>query len=223
MPTRERPGDRATRSVRADLGRTGSELRIARVSAGLSQHDVGDRSGLSGSQVSRIERGLVPNASVAALARVGAVVGLDVRIRAYPGGDPLRDAGQVKVIERFRQRLAPTIRVRLEVPLPIEGDRRAWDLFLDRLIDENGDRRGMPAEVETRIHDAQAQFRRITLKMRDSSNDAVIVVVADTPTNRRAVAAAGPALRATFPITARTALAALAEGGYPGGSCLLFI
>jgi transcriptional regulator with XRE-family HTH domain len=199
------------------------ELRTARVSAGLSQHDVGDRSGLSGSQVSRIERGMVRNASVAELARVGAVVGLDVRIRAYPGGDPLRDAGQVKVIERFLKRLAPTIGVRLEVPLPIEGDRRAWDLFLDRLVDVSGSHRGMPAEVETRIHDAQAQLRRITLKMRDSSTEAVIVVLADTPLNRRAVAAGGATLSRTFPISARKALAALAEGRYPGGSCLLFV
>lgn len=223
MPTRDRPSDRAIRSVQADLGRIGLELRTARVGAGLSQHDVGDRSGLSGSQVSRVERGLVHNASVAELARIGAVVGLDVRVRAYPGGDPLRDAAQVHVIERFRKRLAPTIRLRLEVPLPIEGDRRAWDLFLDRLLDEEGRRRGMPAEVETRIHDAQAQVRRITLKMRDSSTDSVIVVIADTPLNRRAVAAAAPILSGTFPVTARRALAALGEGRYPGGSCLLFI
>ncbi len=74
----------------------------------------------------------------------------------------------------------------------------------------------MPAEVETRIHDAQAQVRRITLKMRDSGTDAVIVVVADTPLNRRAVAAAAPMLSGTFPVTARKALAALAEGRYPG-------
>jgi hypothetical protein len=89
--------------------------------------------------------------------------------------------------------------------------------------DEEGRLRGMPAEVETRIHDAQAQVRRITLKMRDSGTDAVIVVVADTPLNRRAVAAAAPMLSGTFPVTARKALAALAEGRYPGGSCLLFI
>lgn len=201
----------------------GSELRIARVSAGLSQHEVGDRIGLSGSQVSRVERGLVPNASVSELARIGAVVGLDVRIRAYPGGDPLRDSGQVQVIERFRKRLAPTIGVRLEVPIPLEGDRRAWDLFLDRLVDESGRPHGMPAEVETRIHDAQAQFRRITLKMRDASIEDVIVVVADIPSNRRAIAAAGATLSGSFPVSARKALAALAEGRYPEGSCLLFI
>jgi transcriptional regulator with XRE-family HTH domain len=206
-----------------DISRLGSDIRSARVAAGLSLLRVAEVTGISGPQISRIERGLSPSTSVVQLVRLGAVVGLDVRIRAYPGGDPLRDYGQVHLIERFRKRLAPTIRVRLEVPLPLEGDRRAWDLFLDRLLDEEGRLRGMPAEVETRIHDAQAQLRRITLKMRDSGTEAVIVVVADTPLNRRAVAAAAPMLSGTFPVTARKALAALAEGRYPGGSCLLFI
>ena len=135
----------------------------------------------------------------------------------------MRDIGHVQVIERFLKRLATTVGVRLEVPLPIQGDRRAWDLFLDRLLDRDGRPIGMPAEVETRISDAQAQIRKIWLKMRDSSMDAVIVVVADTPTNRRAIAAARSTVAGMFPVTARTALAALAEGRHPGGSCLLFI
>ncbi|HET9083324.1 MAG TPA: helix-turn-helix transcriptional regulator [Candidatus Limnocylindrales bacterium] len=206
-----------------DISRLGSDLRGARVAAGLSLLRVAEVTGISGPQISRIERGLSPSTSIVQLVRLGAVVGLDVRIRAYPGGDPIRDAGHVQLIERFRKRLAPTVGVRLEVPLPIEGDRRAWDLFLDRLVDEEGRLRGMPAEVETRIHDAQAQVRRITLKMRDASTQAVLVVVADTPLNRRAVAAAAPMLTGAFPVTARKALAALAEGRYPGGSCLLFI
>ena len=201
----------------------GAELRIARVSAGLSQHDVGDRSGLSGSQVSRLERGLVPNASVAELARVGAIVGLDVRIRAYPGGDPVRDAGQIRLIERFRSRLHPTISVRLEVPLSIVGDRRAWDLVLGNLFDAGGVQHEMPTEVETRIVDTQAQLRRLTLKMRDAGVDVVLLVVADTPSNRRAITANRPIMSAMFPVSPRVALAALAEARHPGGSSLVFI
>jgi transcriptional regulator with XRE-family HTH domain len=206
-----------------DIGRLGADIRHARVGAGLSLRRVGEVAGISGAQISRIERGLSPSTSVVQLVRLGAVVGLDVRIHAYPGGDPLRDTGHVQVIERFRMRLATTVGVRLEVPLPIQGDRRAWDLFLDRLLDRDGRLIGMPAEVETRISDAQAQIRKIWLKMRDSSMDAVIVVVADTPTNRRAIAAARSTVAGMFPVTARTALAALAEGRHPGGSCLLFI
>jgi hypothetical protein len=113
--------------------------------------------------------------------------------------------------------------MRLEVPLPIVGDRRAWDVWLADLIDDVGRRRGMPVEVESRIGDAQAQMRRLTLKMRDAEVDHVLLVVADTPANRRAVAAAWIVLGVMFPISARKALAALAAGRYPGGSCLVFI
>ena len=135
----------------------------------------------------------------------------------------MRDIGQVQVIERFRRRLPPSIGFRLEVPLPIEGDRRAWDVFLDRLLDVQGTLCGMPVEVESRIIDAQAQVRRIALKMRDSEVDSVVVVIADTPMNRRAVAASRPALTGMFPVTARKALAALADGRHPGGSALVFL
>jgi transcriptional regulator with XRE-family HTH domain len=71
--------------------RIGDELRRARVGAGLSLRFVGARIGRSPTRVMRIERGLVPEVSVRQLARIGAVVGLDVRTRAYPGGDPVRD------------------------------------------------------------------------------------------------------------------------------------
>ena len=223
MPTRDRPVDRANRSSRAELGRLGSELRVARVSAGLSQREVGALVGLSAAQISRIERALAPNVSVSQLVRIGAVLGLDVRVRAYPGGDAVRDAGQARVLQRLRLRVHPRVPFRLEVPLPIVGDLRAWDAWLGDLIDDDGRRRNLPTEAETRVVDAQATVRRLTLKMRVGGVDAVLVVVADTPMNRRAIAAAWPAIAPQFPVSARKALAALAEGRYPGGSSLIFI
>lgn len=62
----------------------GEEIRRARVSAGLSQAAVGRAVGLSYSTIGRIERGIAPRASLVALARVAAVVGLAVSVRAYP-------------------------------------------------------------------------------------------------------------------------------------------
>jgi transcriptional regulator with XRE-family HTH domain len=191
--------------------------------SGLSIRVVADAAGISGPQISRIERGLIPTCSIDQLARIGAVVGLDVRVRTYPGSDALRDAGQVRVIERFRAKVHAGVPIRLEVPLPIVGDRRAWDMWLADLVDEQGRHRSMPAEVETRIGDAQAQLRRLTLKMRDAEVEHVLLVVADTPANRRAVAAAWNVLGGMFPISPRKALAALAAGRYPGGSSLIFI
>ncbi len=223
MPTRDRPADRGSRTARADVNRVGSDLRQARVDGGLSIRVVAAAAGISGAQISRIERGLVATASIVQLARIGAVVGLDVRVRTYPGADALRDAGQVRVIERLRPRVHASVSIRLEVPLPMIGDRRAWDAWLADLVNEFDRPRTMPVEVETRIGDAQAQMRRLTLKMRDAEVEHVLLVVADTPTNRRAVAAAWHVLAGMFPISARKALAALAAGRYPGGSSLIFI
>lgn len=81
----------------------------------------------------------------------------------------------------------------------------------------------MPVEGETRIIDAQGQIRRITLKMRDSGIDHVLLVVADTPAHRQAVVSAQVIIAESFPISARKAVAALAAARHPGGSALLFI
>ncbi len=209
--------------ARADLNRVGTEIRDARVAAGLSQVAVGRAAGLSGSEVGRIERANLRHASVDELARVGAVVGLDIRLRTYPGADPLRDTGQLKVLARLRDRLAPSLALRMEVPLPILGDQRAWDGWIAGLTDERGASTTLPVEAETRFTDAQAQVRRIMLKLRDSSEPAVLLVIADTSRNRLAVAAAGAWLREQFPIPARQALAALAGGAHPGGSAFVFL
>ena len=59
-----------------------SELRRARIDRGLSQADVGRAVGLSGQQVSRIERGLAPDVSITGLCRLLAVVGLVLGFRS---------------------------------------------------------------------------------------------------------------------------------------------
>ena len=220
MPVQERAADRGARLARTDLARVGDELRVARVSAGIALDVVSRAVGISASQISRIERGQVPTASISQLARIGAVVGLDVRVRSYAGPDPLRDAGQNRLLERLRPRLHPSLALRLEVPLPVAGDQRAWDAWIGGLVSVSTD---MPVEAETRFADGQAQLRRIVLKLRDAGLDHVLLVVADTPANRAAVDATSGLLAGTFPIPARTALRALAEGRHPGGSALVFL
>jgi transcriptional regulator with XRE-family HTH domain len=222
MPSRERPVDRGARRAHSDLLRLGAELRQGRVSAGLSLAAVSGAVGISAAHIARIERGLVPTAGVAQIARIGAVVGLDVRVRAYPGPDPLRDAGQLRLIDRFRSHLHPQLRLRLEVPLPIVGDSRAWDAWIDAFAGALGPE-SLPVEAETRMTDAQAQIRRIMLKARDAGVDHVLIVIADTPANRAAVAAARGLIAGSFPVSPRKALAALAAGRHPGGSALIFI
>ncbi len=162
---------------------------------------------LSRSQVSRVERAIAPGATVLALVRMGAVVGLDIRVRSYPGGDPLRDAAQIRLLDRFRRRLPSDVTFKTEVPLPIVGDLRAWDGWIDGLLDRSGSPTGLAVEAETRISDAQALTRRLGLKLRDAGIDHVVVVVADTRSNRTAVASAGAALSGMFPVSARLDLA----------------
>jgi hypothetical protein len=177
-------------------------------------------SGMSASQVGRIERGTLPSVSVDQLARVGAAVGLDVRVRSFPGPDPLLDAGQIAVLGRLRSRLHPDLGFRAEVPLPITGDQRAWDAMIDAL---RGITPLLPVEAESRLIDGQAQIRRIMLKLRDSGLEHVLVVIADTRRNRDAVAAAASTILADFPVPQRRAMAALAAGEHPGGSALILL
>jgi transcriptional regulator with XRE-family HTH domain len=220
MPDRERAADRGSRLARRDLATVGGELRTARVMAGKSLREVGRAAGMSYSQVGRIERSVLSSATVSQLAKVGAVVGLDVRLRAYPGPNPLRDAAQIALFDRLRARLAPGLVMQTEVPLHIEGDLRAWDAVIGGFRPAAG---LLHVEGETRLYDAQAQFRRIALKARDDGVDMVLLVVADTPRNRTSVRAAGSMITEAYPISARAALASLAAGRRPLGSALVFV
>ncbi len=223
MPGKERSADRGARIGRRDLGAIGTDFRNARVGAGLTLEEVGRAVGLSEWQIGRIERAKHEAVTALQLTRIGAVIGLDVRIRAYPGPDPIRDAAQVALLARFRARLHPSLTFRTEVPLPVENDLRAWDGVVGGLRGPHEGLEFLPTEAETRIHDVQAQFRRIELKVRDSRFEHVIVVIADTPANRSAIDTARSVLADRFPISARRALVALGRGEHPGGSALIFL
>jgi transcriptional regulator with XRE-family HTH domain len=220
MATRERSIDRGRRIAAGDRVRVGQELRVARHILGHSIDTVADASGMSAAQVGRIERAALSTVSVEQLARVGAAVGLDVRVRAYPGPDPVLEAAQIALLGRLRKRLHPALALRTEVPLPILGDQRAWDAMIDKLT---GVSSLLPIEAESRLVDGQAQIRRIMLKLRDSGLDHVLVALADTRRNRDALAAAATTILADFPIPPRRALAALAAGEHPGGSALVLL
>ncbi len=220
MSTRERPIDRGHRLATADRIRIGSELRVARHVLGRSLDSVGAEARLSGQHVGRIERGTVASVSVDQLARVGAIVGLDVRIRTYPGPAAVIDAAQVALLGRLRPRLADHLGFRTEVPLPIAGDQRAWDAMIDRLL---GLADRLPVEAESRLVDVQAQVRRIMLKVRDGGLEHVLVIVSDTRRNRDAISGAASSLLGNFPIPPRRALASLAAGRHPGGSSIVLL
>ena len=167
--------------------------------------------------VSRVERGLVPQLSVADASAVLAAVGLDLVVRAVPGGDPVRDAGHAALLARFRARLHPTLRWATEVPLPIPGDRRAWDAFVAGVDWRIG------VEAEMRPNDLQALERRIALKQRDGGVDHIVLLLPNTPDNRRLVRVHEAALRARFPLPDARAMALLEAGTALTGDALVVI
>jgi transcriptional regulator with XRE-family HTH domain len=202
------------RRAEVELGR---EVRTARVSAAISQRAAGARVGMSHAQFGRIERGELDELSIDRAGRACAAVGLRLHIRAVPGSDPALDSGQLALLGRFERLLHPAIPMSREVPLPIPGDRRAWDGFL------RVDGVAIGVEAEARIRDAQAVERRCALKQRDGGVDIVILLVADTRANRRMLTLHRAALRSSFPLDTRQVLEALRAGRAPpaGGIVVL--
>jgi hypothetical protein len=149
-----------------------------------------------------------------------AVVGLELSIRAYPAGDPIRDRAQLALLERFRARLHPGLRWRTEVPLPIDGDLRAWDAEV---------RGSRPApwrarvEAETKIADGQALERRLNLKLRDDPDGHLILLVSETRANRLALKSLDAGLRSVLPLGTRGMMVALAAARDPRGSGIVVI
>ena len=214
MATRERAIDRADLETRRAVASIGREIREGRRAAGISQAFVASNVGISHTHVSRLERGLVASASIRVLARLCWSVGLELAVRAYPGGDALRDAAQVRLLERLRRHLHPRLGWRAEVPLPIAGDRRAWDAVI------SGPSWSVAVEAETRLSDLQALLRRLELKRRDGGIEHLILLLADTRTNRSALRAARPTIEAAFPVPQASVIASLASAAHLGGSAI---
>jgi hypothetical protein len=130
--------------------------------------------------------------------------------------DPL-DAGQLALIGRLRALLPQSVRVRTEVPIPIPGDRRGWDVVLS--LDPDS----VPVEAEARLRDIQALDRRSALKVRDSEFDRLVLLVSDTANNRHALQAYREHLRTSFPLDTRQVMAALRAGRTPSASGIVVL
>lgn len=193
------------------------DLRSARLVSGLSQRRVAAAIGVSHELVSQWEQG-AGTPTLMRAAAWGAVVGLDVSLRAFPGGRALRDAGQLRALARARERIGELWAWHTEVPVTADPrDRRAIDAVLRR----DGVRIGL--EVITRLVDAQAQVRAAALKQQAAGIDRMLLVLANTRHNRAAVASAAASLAPAFPISTRGALAALRAGVAPDQNAVLLV
>src|SRR6185503_7051872 len=110
MPTTERPYDRGTWLGERRLRDVGTEFRNKRNELGLSQAAVAKAARISRSTYSRIERGKSPGLTVVVAARVGAMLGLDLSLKTYPGGQPLRDEASARQIKYLRDLTGPPLR-----------------------------------------------------------------------------------------------------------------
>lgn len=215
MATKERRSERGRQRglrMRAEIGRA---YRLARRSAGLTQASVARLVGTSQASISRIERAK-GDAGLTLLAMIGSIIGLDLVVKVYPGGAPIRDAGHIKLADRLR-RLLPTEFVwQTECLMPMPGDQRSIDAVIVTPS------LGTGFELESRLFDGQALVRRTLLKQRDANLACMILVFADTIANRRAVAAADATLGPAFPLGARRLLSALRSGRTPEANGILF-
>ncbi|MEO6350590.1 MAG: helix-turn-helix transcriptional regulator [Candidatus Limnocylindrales bacterium] len=193
MPTVDRSFDRGSRRAHKALRDLGEELRTKRVTVGLSQLQVASAAGIARPTCTRIEAGRFSSLSLLTASRVASVLGLDLSVRVYPGGNPLRDAAQLERLDRVLSRAAAPLESRTEVPLPATTQRpyeqRAWDAEL------RGEGKRTTLEMEMRITDAQDLERRIELKRRDDPSDSFVLLITDTSRNRRVLRG----IRACFP------------------------
>ncbi len=194
----------------------GSELRDVRLAAGVSQCHVARVAGLTQSRISRTERGQRLAPRLDELAQHCAALGLRLSLKAYPYGLPVRDAAQLRLLQRLRSQIGPGLRWRTEVPVGGVGDLRAWDVLLE------GDQ-DIGIDAETRLHDLQALQRRTELKWRDSGVARVVLVVASTRHNRAVIREHRSALASTLPLDTAAIMRALRQGVTPPANGIAII
>jgi transcriptional regulator with XRE-family HTH domain len=208
----------AQRRASAQITAVVGDCVARRHAAGLSQSKVASVIGCSRQLVGLMEGGHI-QAGIGRLAAYAAAVGLDLSLKAFDGGSPLRDAGQLPVLARFQASISPgDWSVESEVPvLGDPRDRRAFDLVLRR----------MPAVVAvegiSHLGDSQDQVRRIVLKQHVAGIPIAVIVLADTRHNRAAAQIAAPTLEPAFPLPPRAVMRALRAGELPEANGIVFI
>lgn len=208
MSTVDRARARGKRNASHIRQRLASELRDARLSAGVSQQRAARIAGTSQSRVSRVELAQVSATTLDDIARQCAALGLRLDVKVFAAGSPVRDAGQLRLIDRLRPAVHASFDWATEVLVGQAGDQRAWDVFL----------RGpgsIGVDAETRLYDLQSLQRRCEAKARDSGVDRVVLLVAETRHNARVLRDLREALRSTFPADTAEVLRALRRGLLP--------
>lgn len=219
MGANDRLRSRGLARARRILAELATEIREARLQAGVSQEEAGHRAGLSADKVWKVEHEELKTLSFDDACRLAAVLGLDVSVRTYPNGAPIRDAGQASRLMKLLVHVAKPLRYQTDAPLPRTDaglELRAWDA----LITGSGERTAV--ELESRLTDLQATTRRHNLKRRDDPVDHFLMVIADTRHNRRVVAEYAALLAELPRLDSSKVIDLLAAGNHPPTGWMLF-
>lgn len=201
--------------------RFGTELRLARVTAGLTQARLAELAGVSQSFVSLVEHGRRHADWPTACGLAGAA-GHDLSIRLFPARTiSLRDSGQFQAVARIASEAHESWHSQMEVAVA-PGDQRAADLLLVR-PDEV-----LHIEVERALIDFQAQLRaaqqKRTLLLQSFDRPVrLLIAIPGTRTARKLVETVRPGIRAALPRTSAQAWIAIRSGAPLGADGLLFL
>ena len=219
----------ATGRAASDLRRRlGADLRRHRQDAGLSLRAVAKAAGIDPSHLSAIERG-AREASLAVLAAVAQVLGLDVAIRLFAATGPsIRDRHQAPIVEALLASLSQPWRSHVEVAVrrPVRG---VIDVVLVR------DELVVAVEVHSELRSVEQIIRWSSAKAealpsadlwarllrRAPPHIDRLLVIRATRANRAIVDAHRNTFDTTFPASTGSVIAALRDGApWPGPSLL---
>jgi transcriptional regulator with XRE-family HTH domain len=205
----------------------GRELRVARMTTGLTQMEMSRLAGVSQQEASRAELG-AGDVSLDARCRMAAACGHELGWRLYPVATVrLRDSGQLTLAQAIVGAAHASWEPHLEVPVA-PGDARAADLILV------GPAEILHIEVERALVDFQAQLRSAQLKRqaiaerherqeRQQPPVRLILAVPDSRTSRARLAPFEDLISRTLPADSRAAWRAIRSGGLLGSDGILFV
>jgi transcriptional regulator with XRE-family HTH domain len=189
--------------------RIGSEVKLARITHGMTGRQVADRAGVSWSTEMRVELG-DPNVTITTVCAVTEAVGLDFVGRTYAGQGPtLRDTGQLQFAEHMCAQAHASWQPTIELLVGAHGECIDVALF--------GPQEIWASEIERMATDFQARYRRADRKRAILAElhqrpVRLLLVIEDTRRNRAAMEPHLPVIRAALPAGTREVMTALRTG-----------